>query len=76
MTKERISVPEASRVLGISQPNLRKMLRKKQLPYGKATKIGEKADGTPKFRYDIYLQPLLKYTGMETWPEEGVRNVS
>lgn len=69
MERQRIGVPEASRVLGISEPNLRKMLRKKQLPYGKATKTGEKADGTPIFRYDIYIQPLLKYTGMEVWPE-------
>lgn len=69
MTRQRIGVAEVSKVLGISQPELRKLLRQKAVPYGTATVVGHKADGTPRFRYDIYIQPLLKYTGMDEWPE-------
>lgn len=64
----RISVPEASRVLGISQDELRRLMRQNKLSYGTATITGYKPDGTPKFRYDIWLPKLLAETGLTEWP--------
>lgn len=64
----RLSVPEVAPIVGMSQGELRKKLRQKQVPYGVAVVIGHKRDGTPKFRYDIWLPKLLEYTGLKEWP--------
>ena len=64
----RLSVPEVAPVVGMSQGELRKKLRQKQVPYGVAVIIGHKRDGTPKFRYDIWLPKVLEYTGLKEWP--------
>ena len=68
----RLTVPEVAPVLGISQGELRKLLRTGKVPYGRATITGKRPDGTPKFRYDIWLPKLLEYTGLTEWPE-GVK---
>lgn len=64
----RITVPEASAALGISQNELRRMLRQKSVGFGSATKVGVTKSGNPRFRYTIWLPKLLKETGLKEWP--------
>lgn len=67
--RTRISVPEASRVLNISQNELRKLLRQGKLPYGRAIEV-KNEQGRRRFRYDIWLPKLMEETGMTEWPGE------
>lgn len=70
MTKATIRVPEAAKVLGIPEAKLRKWLRQKKVPYGKAIPRSEKSrNGNPHFEYVIYVPKLMEEIGLKEWPE-------
>ena len=77
--KQKISPEQAHLVLGISPNEILYVMRKemsipaekKTLPIGQARKASACKRGRPSYRYDIYKQLVLKYVGLEEWPEGG-----
>lgn len=68
MNVEKISPEQAAPVLGISPNEIRYCLRKGTLPIGHARPsngIGKRTT----YRYDIYKHLVMKYCGLEQWPE-------
>ncbi|MCD8396126.1 MAG: hypothetical protein LUD12_02875 [Lachnospiraceae bacterium] len=74
VANQKISVSTASAILGIGQDEIRYRLRKEMyLPEDKRTlQIGQarKAKSGKSYRYDIYRAKVMKYAGLDEWPEE------
>lgn len=71
-TSERITPEQASPVLGISPTRIRNRMRRDYIKKTQELPIGRAYPSmTGKgFRYDIYKPLVLKYIGLENWPEE------
>lgn len=59
MTKERISTKEAAAILGISEPLVRKGMRRGLLKIGRAIRSGKKGS-TREYTYLIYRDLVEK----------------
>ena len=66
----RLSVSEVAPVLGVTEMQLRKMLRQKSVPFGKAVKTSDKP---LRFQYFIFREPLLDFMGLTEWPGGGAK---
>lgn len=68
MIAEKISPEQASPILGISPNEIRYCMRKGTLPIGHA-RLSNGKGKRPSYRYDIYKNLVLKYVGLDEWPE-------
>lgn len=66
---EKITVDQASKVLGISPNEIRYCMRTKRFdpPIGQV----RKARSGKSYRYDVYKNKVMKYAGIAEWPESG-----
>lgn len=65
MESEKITVREASEILGISQGAIRYGLQHKTLPIGYARKSRGHT-----YRYDVYKNLVMSYAGLAEWPQK------
>lgn len=69
MRGEKLSVEEASKILGISPNEIRKRMRDKTLPIGTARVVGRISyNGRNRYAYDVFVPKLLEYTGLSQLP--------
>ena len=71
--KERISVEEASVVLGIPPTRIRNRLRRDYIKKTNDFPVGHahRAETGKSFRYELYRSMIMKYLGLDKWPGEG-----
>lgn len=69
MQNQKISVEQASLVLGISQNKIRYYMRTGRFnpPIGQVRKT---ASGKT-YQYDVYKAKVMAYVGLTQWPGEG-----
>lgn len=74
--KERISVEEASAVLGIPPTRIRNRLRRDYIKKTNDFPVGyaHRAETGKSFRYELYKSMIMKYIGLDKWPGEGEQN--
>lgn len=72
--KERVSVEEASAVLGVPPTRIRNRLKRDYIKKTNDFPVGHanRSETGKSFRYDLYKPMIMKYMGLEKWPEEGV----
>ena len=68
MGGNKISVEEASGVLGISPAQIRYYMRAGRFnpPIGQVRKV----PGRKSYRYDVYKAKVMEYAGLKEWPGE------
>lgn len=69
--KERISVDEVSAVLGIPPTRIRNRLRRDYIKKTHDFPVGHahRAETGKSFRYELYRSMIMKYMGLDKWPE-------
>ena len=74
--KERISVEEASAVLGIPPTRIRNRLKRDYIKKTNDFPVGHahRSETGKTFQYDLYKPMIMKYMGLEKWPGEGEQN--
>ena len=72
--KERVSVEEASAVLGVPPTRIRNRLRRDYIKKTNDFPVGHahRAETGKSFRYELYKSMIMKYIGLDKWPGEGV----
>lgn len=65
MQRATLKISEVAPVLGVTEMQLRKMLRQKSVPFGRAVKTSDKP---LRFQYFIFREPLLDFMGLTEWP--------
>lgn len=70
--KERISVEEASAVLGIPPTRIRNRLRRDYIKKTNDFPVGHahRAETGKSFRYELYRSMIMKYMSLDKWPGE------
>lgn len=71
--RERISVEEASAVLGIPSTRIRNRLRRDYIKKTNDFPVGHahRAETGKSFRYELYKSMIMKYMNLDKWPGEG-----
>ena len=69
--KERVSVEEASAVLGIPPTRIRNRLRRDYIKKTHDFPVGHahRAETGKSFRYELYRSMIMKYMELDEWPE-------
>lgn len=69
--KERVTVEEASAVLGIPPTRIRNRLRRDYIKKTNDFPVGHahRAETGKTFRYELYKSMIMKYIGLDKWPE-------
>lgn len=69
--QERVSVEEASAVLGIPPTRIRNRLRRDYIKKTNDFPVGHahRAETGKTFRYELYKSMIMKYIGLDKWPE-------
>ena len=69
--QERVSVEEASEVLGITPTRIRNRLRRDYIKKTNDFPVGHahRAETGKTFRYELYKSMIMKYIGLDKWPE-------
>lgn len=69
--QERVSVEEASTVLGIPPTRIRNRLRRDYIKKTNDFPVGHahRAETGKTFRYELYKSMIMKYIGLDKWPE-------
>lgn len=70
--QERVTVEEASAVLGIPPTRIRNRLRRDYIKKTHDFPVGHahRAETGKSFRYELYKTMIMKYMGLDKWPEE------
>lgn len=70
--KERVSVEEASAVLGIPPTRIRNRLRRDYIKKTNDFPVGHahRAETGKSFRYELYRSMIMKYMSLDKWPGE------
>lgn len=69
---QRVSVEEASEILGIAPTRIRNRLRRDYIKKTNDFPVGHahRAETGKSFRYDLYKPMIMKYMGLDKWPGE------
>lgn len=70
--KERVTVEEASAVLGIPPTRIRNRLRRDYIKKTNDFPVGHahRAETGKSFRYELYRSMIMKYMSLDKWPGE------
>ena len=70
--KERVSVEEASAVLGVPPTRIRNRLRRDYIKKTNDFPVGHahRAETGKSFRYELYRSMIMKYMSLDKWPGE------
>lgn len=70
--QERVSVEEASAVLGIPPTRIRNRLRRDYIKKTNDFPVGHahRAETGKSFRYELYRSMIMKYMSLDKWPGE------
>ena len=70
--RERVSVEEASEILGIPPTRIRNRLRRDYIKKTNDFPVGHahRAETGKSFRYELYRSMIMKYMSLDKWPGE------
>lgn len=73
MESQRVTPEEAAKVLGVSPTRIRNRLKRDYLKKTNDFPVGHahRAETGKSFRYELYRSMIMKYMGLDKWPEEG-----
>lgn len=74
--QERVTVEEASAVLGIPPTRIRNRLRRDYIKKTHDFPVGyaHRAETGKSFRYELYRSMIMKYMRLDKWPEGDGQN--
>ena len=69
--KERVTVEEASTVLGIPSTRIRNRLKRDYIKKTNDFPVGHahRSETGKTFQYDLYRSMIMKYMSLDKWPE-------
>lgn len=70
--KERVTVEEASAVLGVPPTRIRNRLRRDYIKKTNDFPVGHahRSETGKSFRYELYRSMIMKYMSLDKWPGE------